>query len=241
MINLAIALVGALLSALLLGIWLSPLEAVLPALVVGGLLYWFIARRTGKHIEAIMLAAQAELMNMSKAQNPAVAERHLEKAVSIMERARSYGRWQFFVDKLINSQIGSLHFIQQDFKKAQPLLENSDPRQWIPRVMLATLHYRAKDYQKMDAVFEDAARYNKKQGLLYTTWAWCHWKQDNNDRAIQILSRGDKELEGKDERLKQNLLNLQNDKKMKMKGYGTDWYQFMLEKPQELRQQVRYR
>ena len=31
--------------------------------------------------------------------------------------------------------------------------------------MLATLHYRQKDLAKMDAVFEDAARYSKKQPM----------------------------------------------------------------------------
>ena len=89
--------------------------------------------------------------------------------------------------------------------------------------------------------FETAARFNAKQGLLYSVWAWCHWKNGNNDRALQILARGDKEMESKDERLKQNLLNVQNGKKMKMKGYAEQWYQFHLEKPPAVKQQVRFR
>ncbi|MBI5494769.1 MAG: hypothetical protein HY904_07050 [Deltaproteobacteria bacterium] len=241
MINLVVALVAGALLGGVMGIWLTPLEAILPGMVSAVLVYFVIARRTGNRINNIMLAAQKELQGMATQQNPQVARQYLDRAVAIMERARPYARWQFFVDKMINSQVGSLYYIQEQYKKAQPLLENSDPRQWIPRVMLALMHYRNKDFTRMDQVFEDAAKYNKKQGLLYSAWAWCHWKNDNTERALQILSRGDGELEGKDDKLKQNLLNLQNGKKMKMKGYGNDWYQFLLEKPQVQQQQIRYR
>ena len=127
---------------------------------------------------------------------------------------------------------------QNVFGETLAKLADSDPRNWVARVMLAVLHYKKKDMAKMDQEFDAAARFNKKQGVLYGVWAWCHWKNDNTQRAIQILSQGDTELEGKDERLRQNLLNLQNGKKMKMKGYAEQWYQFHLEKPPQPKPQV---
>lgn len=230
MINLAIAIAGALVTGLLLGVWLSFVEAIIPAIGVGVGAYIFLARATGKRLETIMGAAQKELM-----------AGRVDKAVAMFQAAKKWGKWQFFVEKALNSQIGALHFIQEEYNKALPVLQDSDPRNWVSRVMLATIYYRKKDYTKMDAEFESAAQFSKKQGLLYSVWAWCHWKQENKAKALQILARGDAELEGKDERLKTNLQNLQNDKKMKMKGYAEQWYQFRLEKPQEPRAQMRWR
>ena len=224
MINLAIALVGGLLSGLLLGAWLSLVEAVIPGVVIAVAVYILISRRTGKRIELILLAAQKELM-----------AGRVDKAIQVIEGARPFARWQFFVDRVLNSQLGSIHFLRKEYNKALPLLEKSDPRHWVARVMLAVLHYRKKDYGKMDQEFAVAERYSAKQGLLYCVWAWCLWKNDNAEQAMRVLARGDKALEGKDERLKHNLLNLKNGKKMKLRGYADQWYQFGLETPPELR------
>ena len=60
-------------------------------------------------------------------------------------------------------------------------------------------------------------------------WAIAYWsavidlQQGEYERAIEVLSRGAKVLGDADERLKINLLALQNDKKMKMKSYGEQW------------------
>ena len=83
----------------------------------------------------------------------------------------------------------------------------------------------------MDSTFESASKRAGKQGLLWGLWAYLHWKSGNADKAIEILNRGKKELGDKDEKLNTNLLNLQNGKKMVMKGYGEPWYQFQLEMP----------
>lgn len=231
MINLAIAAGAALFTVVVLAsTWLTVLESIIPALLVLGVAYFLLARRTGRQLEAVMMAAQKEMM----------AQR-VDKAVALMESARPLGRWQFYVEQALNSQIGAIHYLREDFNKALPLLQKSDARNWVSRAMLAVLYYRKKDLPKMDAEFEMAARFNKQQGLLYSVWAWCHWKQENNDRAVQILARGDQALEGKDERLKNNLQSLQNGKKIKLKGYAEQWYQFHLEKPQVQQQQVRYR
>jgi len=230
MINLAIAIGCAVISGLLLGIWLSPVEAFIPAMALGIGAYVWMLRRTNKRLESVMLAAQKDMMSQ-----------RVDKAIATMEAARVWSRWQFGVESALNSQIGAIHYMREEYNKALPMLEKSDPRNWISRVMLALLYYRKKDYTKMDTEFETAQRFNKKQGLLYSVWAWCHWKQENKEKAMRILARGDEALEGKDEKLKQNLLNLQNDKKMKLKGYNEQWYQFLLEKPQQPKPQMRFR
>ena len=47
--------------------------------------------------------------------------------------------------------------------------------------------------------------------------------------TVEILARGKQTLGEADPHLSANLLALQNDKKLKMKGYGDTWYAFHLE------------
>jgi hypothetical protein len=76
---------------------------------------------------------------------------------------------------------------------------------------------------------EKTVRFAEKQGLLWSTWAWLHASNGDAKKAIEILSRGKEKLGESDPHLVQNLLALQNDKKMKMKGYGDQWYALHLE------------
>jgi hypothetical protein len=52
----------------------------------------------------------------------------------------------------------------------------------------------------------------------------------DREQAIEILNKGLKVCEG-DERLATQRTSLQNNKPMKMKVYGEQWYQFLLERP----------
>ena len=58
------------------------------------------------------------------------------------------------------------------------------------------------------------------------------------DKAEKPIDKPDRAQ--KRDMLKQNLLSLQNGRKMKMKGYQDQWYQFHLEKMPDQRP-VRYR
>ncbi|MFH1810943.1 MAG: hypothetical protein ABIJ09_19535 [Pseudomonadota bacterium] len=226
MINLALSLLAGVALGLLLGIWLTPIEAILPALVVVGVVYFLLARRAMNKLEAVFLSSQKDLM-----------AGRIEKAIRIIESARPVGRWQFLVGAQIDAQIGMIHFVREDFKTAQPYLERALSRLWIPKAMLGSLLYKKKDVEAMRTNFEKAVSVGKKQGLAWSIYAWCEWKLGNVERAIAILNRGEKVLKDDDDKLKANLLALQNGKKMKMKGYGDQWYQFHLETMPALKQQ----
>ena len=135
----------------------------------------------------------------------------------------------------LHSQIGVLRYVRQDFAGAQPHLEKSFSRHGIARAMLALTHYRKKDLAGMRKVFEDAAKDNKKEGLVFATWAWVEEKEGNHDQAIGILARGLK-ANPSDEKLKSAAQALQNDKRLKLgKLYGEQWFQFHLEQmPQQM-------
>lgn len=156
---------------------------------------------------------------------------YIPQVVTMLEQLKKkYGRLQFFAGASLDGQIGSILFMQEKFDQARPYLERSFVRLWNTKVMLAVLKFKKKDYEAMDAVMERAAKYSPKQGLLWSTWAFMHQKAGNRDKAIDVLNRGKAQLQDKDPLLSENLLALQNGKKMKMKAYGDAWYQFHLEK-----------
>lgn len=223
---LGIAIVLSLLTGGLLTAWLGFVASILPALVVFVATYLVLARVIGKRLESVMLQAQS-----------AFQKQHIDQGLLILQQAKKrYGNWQLFVKSSIDGQIGSIYYARQDFTRAKPYLERAFGRYWLAKAMLGVLHYRRKEYARMDKTFEQAVRFNGKESLLWSTWAYCHWKLGQNEKALSILQRAKKKIGEKDLRLNANLLSLQNAKKMKMKAYGELWDQFHLEVPAQVRQ-----
>src|SRR5688572_29019104 len=234
MLTLLVALlIGA---ATFLGIFsfLSFVEAILPAIVVLIVAFFWISRRIAKKMEVIMLDAQKEFQKS-----------RIDRGIALLEDLkRRYGKWQFFASSALDGQIGSVYYLRQEFDRAKPYLERAFAKHWIAKGMLAIMAFKKRDYATMDKVFANATRYSSKQGLLWNLWAYCHWKLGETDKAIENLNNGQKKLGESDPHLSANLISLKNSKKMKMRGYGEQWYQFHLEIPPQLKeaqnQRVRY-
>ena len=96
--------------------------------------------------------------------------------------------------------------------------------------MLACLHFKKKRTEEMKQTFEETAKYAKKEPLFWSLYAWCIWKNGDRDEAQAVLNRGLEAIPD-NERLKSNLNALRNGKKMKMRGWREQWYQFHLEAP----------
>ena len=193
--------------------------SILPGLLALGVAYFVLARRSWKQLEALMGTVQKELMAQK-----------FDRALQTLQGGFALAPWQFLVASQIHSQIGVLRYVRQDFAAAQPHLEKSFSRHGVARAMLAVTHYRKKDLEKMRKVFDEAAKDNKKEGLVFATWAWIEEKEGKHDQAIAVLARGLKANPG-DEKLKAAAQALQNDKRLKLgKLYGEQWFQFHLEK-----------
>ena len=193
--------------------------SILPGLLALGVAYFVLARRSWKQLEALMGTVQKELMAQK-----------FDRALQTLQGGFALAPWQFLVASQIHSQIGVLRYVRQDFAAAQPHLEKSFSRHGIARAMLAVTHYRKKDLEKMRKIFDEAAKDNKKEGLIFAAWAWIEEKEGRHDEAIAVLARGLKSNPG-DEKLKAAAQTLQNDKRLKLgKLYGEQWFQFHLEK-----------
>jgi len=229
MFTLLISLLSAALTFGLVTYLFSWLAALLPALIVFGVVFFLISRNIQKQVEG-------PLMGMQKLLQQKQFNKSVEILLSISNR---WHRWQFFLQSIIYGQIGSIYYLQQDWENAKKYLQKGFIRHWNVQAMLALIYYRNKQYKKMDEVFKAACKYNKKQGLLWTLWAFCHQRMGDSQRALNILLEAKGHLKDSDPYLNANLLSLQNEKKLKMRPYGEQWYQFLLERPPQVKMQSR--
>jgi hypothetical protein len=82
----------------------------------------------------------------------------------------------------------------------------------------------------MTKAFETAVKYGKKDAMIWAVYAWCLENSGKRADAMKVLARG-VQANPSDERIKSNLLALQNGKRMKMKAYAPQFYLFHLEAP----------
>ncbi len=195
------------------------IAAWLPMLVTAVGLYVFLARRTGKQVEAIVERATKDLQ-----------QQRVDNAVRILESAYRYNKWQFLVSAQINSQIGGILFMQRKFKEAEPYLLKAFSRQWNAQGMLASILFRRHQLDEAVTVMEKAVKYSKKEALAWGLYAYMLEKGGRREAALEVLQRGAQKCPDSDA-IKNNILRLQNRDRMKMKQFGDDWYQFQFESP----------
>lgn len=193
--------------------------AILPAIIVLIASFFLISRRLAQRLESGMKGIQDDIL---KGQT----DKAIRRLKEIQDR---YGRWQFFLSSTLDGQIGSIYYLKGQFQTAKPYLKRAFVRHWVAKAMLALIYYRERKMDKVNEIFESTTRYVKKAGLLWSLWAYCLWRNGDVEKAINVLVRGKGYLEDKDPHLAQNLLSLQNSKRMRMKAYGEQWYQFQLE------------
>ncbi len=212
------AIFGILFATKLLGLG----ESIVPGVIVAAIAYFVLARRTFKQVEAVFAEASNHLQSMPP---------RIDAAIATMQKAYVYAPAQFGVRSQIDTQIGVMYYLQQDFNKALPYLEKSLKfGHWLGGAMLGVLYYKKKNNEQMKATFEIVTRKAKKQGLVWNLYAYLLSQLGENERAQAVLAQGVRETKG-DAKVAESLLAVQNGKKIKMKGYKEQWYQFHLERP----------
>jgi len=223
-INLILSLAGGVVGFLLFFLtWIAhAVGSILPwAVATVGVFIW-LARRSGKQLEATMAVAQKEM-----------AARKPDRAVAALQDAFKIARWQFGVAASLHANIGILLYVQKKFDEAEPHLRKSGAtllKLWQAQAMLAAILFRKKQYGEMEKTFDGALRGNKKETLLFAVYAWCEHQRGEKKKAIEILQNGLTESPS-DEKLKSLLGRAQNDKRLKLDGWGEMWWQFWLENP----------
>ncbi|MGQ0506713.1 MAG: tetratricopeptide repeat protein, partial [Myxococcaceae bacterium] len=146
------------------------------------------------------------------------------------ETALVYDKWQFLIGSEVHAQIGMIKYLVNDTDGALQHLQKANARNYMALAFQGALFFRKKDYAQMEKAFEKAVTAGKKEGLVWSTYAWCEQQIKEKGKALEILGRA-VAVNPSDEKLKAGLTALQNDKKLRMKAYEPMWWQFGLEQP----------
>jgi tetratricopeptide (TPR) repeat protein len=232
MYNLLIALAAGAVAAVSVKLFGFPVwGGIAPGLIAFFGVFILLGRRIAKRIQVINAAAQKEL------ESPSMKERErqqrVQKAIKLLEEGLRYERWQFLVGAEVHAQIGMIQYMMKDLEGAQSHFAKAHSRNYMARALEGALHYQKKDYSKMESCFEQAVKSGKKEAVVWAAYAWCEQQRKEKDKALKIMARA-VDANPSDDKLKAGLTALQNDKKLKMKGYEPMWWQFGLETPMEV-------
>lgn len=216
LLGLGTALAVILLSSLLsIKLWIS-----LPiGLLAGAGVFIWQGRKVQQELEQIFTRAGEFLK-----------KQQFEKAIEAMQEGYKFSSRQFLVKGSIDGQIGVVQYLRKKNDEAEPLLASASMQHYIAKAMLGILQWKRGEKKKARETFGLALKTGKKESLLYAVYAYVLVEMGERDKAIEILNRGLSVCKG-DERLITNRNLLQNGKALKMKVYGEQWYQFLLERP----------
>lgn len=220
MINLLLALVAGIVLGLLLALLKVSLWVAIPVgLAASVALFIWLGRKVQTELEGIFARA-GELMKKQK----------FDAAIEVMKEGYKFGPRQFLVKGSIDGQIGMVHYIRQKPDLAEPLLKAAGMQHYIAKGMLGILQWKRGEKKAARLTFDLALKSGKKESILYAVYAYVLNEMGNRTEAIEVLNKGLKAC-ANDERLLNNRNLLQNGKPLKMKVYGEQWYQFLIERP----------
>jgi tetratricopeptide (TPR) repeat protein len=219
-INLLLGL-GAALAVILLSfaLHISPWISFPLGLLAGAGLFIWQGRKVQQELEAIFTRA-GELLK----------KQQFDKAIEAMKEGYRFSSRQFLVKGSIDGQIGVVQYLRKKNDEAEPLLAAASMQHYIAKAMLGILQWKRGEKKKAKETFNLALKAGKKESLLYAVYAYVLLEMGEREKAIETLNKGLDICKG-DERLITNRNLLQNGKALKMKLYGEQWYQFLLERP----------
>lgn len=179
---------------------------------------FFFGRKILKKLSALFKSVEKDL-NAQK----------FDQALKKLEEGLSLAKWQFLIKKQIYAQMGIIYYLKKNNEKATYYLQRGTLRNFIAASMLATIYFKNKEYDKMKNVLNKAIKYSKKEGFLYSLYAYYLTQINEKDKALEILTKGSKKAV-LDEKLLSNLDALRNGKKIKMQNYGSLWMQLNISK-----------
>lgn len=209
----------------------------IPALLAFGGAWFFLARRTGKQVEAVGQQAMA-LMQAG----------NLNGAREVFRAALPLGRWQVLVEPQLHAQLGAIDYLEgcsllmqrqvttskARFTEAKAELLQSWGRDWRARTMLACVYHRENNTDEAAKVLAAAESSGSGEALFWAVWAYVLNEARRRDEALKVVGRGLVALPKH-----AGLLSVQeamtNRKRPDFKVFGEPWYQYFPEHiPQEV-------
>lgn len=196
--------------------------------IILAIVIWIlIARNIGKRLQPAMEQVQRQMQ-----------AQHLQLAYQSLEDMLPMCKWIPLLKGQLLAQMGmlALHMRQKD--KGVELLEGASLRNADARLMLACIRYRDGEVDRALQILEITAKLNKKHPLLHNTYAWMLQKAKKDEQAQAVLAAFLKK-NATSAPSKENLLRLQNNKRINMTGFEMQWYALGLEDPPQTMGQMR--
>jgi len=209
----------------LAGLWQGWAMGLILAFLVALTAFVLASRRIAKRIEPAFEQIGKQLQSGAH-----------QSAIKRLEELLPMARWQVLLAGQIYAQMGLIAYATDKEDQALAYLEKAGLRVPDAQLARAALLFRRRKLDEAKSVLDVAIRANKKQILLYHVYAFMLSKSGEREAAIEKLQKA-LEVEPSSESTKDNLLRLQNNKKLNMKRFGTQWYGLKLEKlPASMRQ-----
>lgn len=196
------------------------LFALFIALVVSIVCMIICTRKIMKKLEPMFTQAQKQAQ-----------ARQFKLAIKTLEGILPFTKWQVMLKSQVYSQMGVFHYADKNEASALEYLSQGSVRSPESQMILASIYFRRDDMDKAKEVMDVTIKFNKKQVLLYNALAFMLQVKKRNDEAMEVLQKGLKALKGSNDATQDNLIRVQNGKKMNMKPFGMNWYSLQLEKP----------
>jgi len=224
MYTLILSLVLGLVTFALVALFLDPLAAVVPAVMVLMIALVALLLRTKRKVDAEMQG----IVPLLQRRQVVEAQRYLETL-----RAR-YARWMPLLDGQIDAQLGMIDYLQLKFDQALPRLEKGKWRNWMALACIGAIHYRKGRHEQAWEALQKAVDAGKKEPMAYVVFAVLLNRAGARDRSLVVMNAGLKVLP--DNKLLGDLkAKIANKKKIKTNKLGESWYQFF---PEELAAQA---
>lgn len=213
--------------------WLAAgwLAGFVPALLAFGGVWFYLARRTGKQVEALFQRAMGVLQAGK-----------FDEARAILESGKPLGKWQILVTEQIHSQLGAIDYLQgvgasaqkqagqarTKFDSARTNLEKAWSRDWRAKAMLGAVHHREGRPDDAVKVLEAASKSGAGEPLFWGVYTYVLNEAKRRDEALKIVGRG--LMANKDSApLKAIQEALANKKRPDFKVLGEAWFQLFPE------------
>ena len=207
--------------------WWHWIWGIVFTIVLAVIIWILIARRIGKWLQPAMEQIQRQMQSQ-----------HFQLAYQSLEDMLPMCKWVPLLKGQLLAQMGmlALHMRQKD--KGVKLLEGASLRNADARLMLACIRYRDGEVDRALSILELTAKIDKKHPLLHNTYAWMLQKANKGDAAQAALAAFLKK-NPTNTPSKENMLRVQNNKRMSMAAFDMHWYALGLEEPPQTMGQVR--
>jgi len=153
-----------------------------------------------------------------------------DAAMETLEDMLSLGNWIPMLRGQIYAQMGTIAYGSGQHDRAVEYLSKATRRSAEAQMMLAAIRYRNGEKGRALKGLEVAAAACRKHAMLHNVRAWLLHKEGRTGDAMAALAVYLKR--DKDHKVtKDNLLRLQNDKRMTMSAFGMQWYMLGFERP----------